>query len=69
MSLRDRFLRYVQIYTTSDPFAQSYPSTARQWDLLRVLRDELNAIGARDVELTEHGYVLATIPADRKSVV
>lgn len=62
-TLRDRFLRYVQIYTTSDPFSQSYPSTARQWDLLRLLRDELTAIGASDVELTEQGYVLATIPA------
>jgi tripeptide aminopeptidase len=62
-ALRDRFLRYVNIYTTSDPFSKTYPSTERQWDLLRLLRDELTSIGAAEVVLTEHGYVLATIPA------
>jgi tripeptide aminopeptidase len=61
--LVDRFLRYVQVYTTSDPFATTYPSTARQWDLLRMLQGELTALGAAEVTLTEHGYVMATIPA------
>lgn len=61
--LVDRFLRYVQVYTTSDPFATTYPSTARQWDLLRMLHGELVAMGAADVVLTEHGYVMASIPA------
>jgi tripeptide aminopeptidase len=61
--LLDRFLRYVQVYTTSDPFSKTYPSTERQWDLLRMLHAELIALGAADVVLTEHGYVMATIPA------
>lgn len=58
-----RFLRYVQIDTRSDAHSPTTPSTPGQWNLLRVLRDELEQLGAADVALTEHGYVLATIPA------
>ena len=62
-ALRERFLRYVKIHTTSDPYAKSYPSTERQWDLLRLLKTELTELGAHDVVITDHGYVMATIPA------
>jgi tripeptide aminopeptidase len=62
-TLLSRFLRYVQVHTTSDPNSDTTPSTPGQWDLLRMLADELRALGAADVTLTEHGYVLATIPA------
>lgn len=58
----ERFLRYVRVDTRSDPDSTSYPSTAKQLDLLRLLRDELAALGL-DVELDEHGYVFATVPA------
>ncbi len=58
----ERFLRYVRIDTQSDEDSPSYPSTAKQLDLSRMLIDELRAIGLSDVELTEHGYVLATLP-------
>jgi tripeptide aminopeptidase len=58
----DRFLRYVQIDTQSDHFSETRPSTERQLDLSRLLRDELAALGLDDVELTEHGYVFATLP-------
>ena len=58
----ERFLRYVRIDTQSDEESPSYPSTAKQLDLSRMLIDELRAIGLSDVELTEHGYVLATLP-------
>lgn len=61
-----RFLRYVQIDTESDASSPTSPSTPAQWDLLRVLEQELQAMGAQDVVLTEHGYVLATIPATTK---
>ena len=61
--LLDRFLRYVRIETRSDPHATSCPSTSCQWDLARLLEAELRALGAQDVRLTQHGYVLATIPA------
>jgi tripeptide aminopeptidase len=61
--LLDRFLRYVQIDTRPDPASPTCPSTPVQWELLRLLQRELQELGAADVELTEHGYVLATIPA------
>jgi tripeptide aminopeptidase len=64
--LLERFCRYVQINTRSDPDSPTSPSTAGQWDLLRLLESELKAFGARDVRLTEFGYVLATIPATTK---
>ena len=58
-----RFLRYVQIDTRSDEQSPTTPSTPGQWDLLRLLQQELLALGLTDVLLTEHGYVLATLPA------
>lgn len=61
--LLQRFLRYVQIDTRSDAHATTTPSTPGQWDLLKLLRDELVGLGATGVTLTEHGYVIATIPA------
>jgi tripeptide aminopeptidase len=57
-----RFLRYVRIDTQSDPHSSSYPSTVKQLELSRLLVEELRAIGLTDVELTEHGYVIATLP-------
>jgi tripeptide aminopeptidase len=61
--LLQRFLRYVQIDTRSDSHSESCPSTPGQWDLLRLLADELREIGASDVTLNAHGYALATLPA------
>ncbi len=58
----ERFLRYVRIDTTSDQDSETYPSTARQRDLGEVLERELREIGLEDVELSEHGYVFATLP-------
>jgi tripeptide aminopeptidase len=58
----DRFLRYVRVDTQSDPDSTTYPSTAKQLDLSRMLAEELRQIGLGDVVLTEHGYVLATLP-------
>jgi tripeptide aminopeptidase len=59
----ERFLNYVKIDTQSKEDSDTYPSTPGQWDLLRLLVDELREIGLDDVELDEHGYVFATIPA------
>lgn len=61
--LLERFCRYVKIDTRSDGHSETTPSTPGQWDLLRLLERELREIGASEVELTEPGYVLATIPA------
>src|SRR5690606_39766488 len=60
----DRFLRYVQIDTQSDPTSSSCPSTEKQKNLGKLLVDELLAMGISDAHLDEHGYVYATIPAN-----
>jgi len=59
----DRFLRYVAVETTSNEESDSQPSSACQLDLLRMLADELNAMGVK-AELDEWGYVMATIPSN-----
>ncbi len=58
----ERFLRYASIDTQSKEDSPTYPSTAKQFDLLRLLEGELRAIGLADVTLDEHGYLFATIP-------
>lgn len=59
----DKFLRYVAVETTSNDDSDSQPSTACQLDLLRMLADELNAMGVK-ATLDEWGYVMATIPSN-----
>ena len=61
--LLDRFLRYVSVETTSDENSGTQPSTEKQLNLLRMLRDELQSLGIQ-AELDEHGYVMATIPSN-----
>jgi tripeptide aminopeptidase len=58
-----RFLRYVTYDTQSDADSDTYPSTAKQLELLRVLRDELEQLGLDDVRMDDNGYVTATLPA------
>ena len=59
----DRFLRYVSIDTQSDENSESQPSAAKELDLLRLLRDELVALGV-EATLDEYGYVMASIPSN-----
>jgi len=63
-TVAERFMRYVQIDTQSDPESKSYPSTEKQKDLSRLLVVELQEMGITDVVLDEYGYVYATIPAN-----
>lgn len=60
----DRFVRYVQIDTQSDPYSDTFPSTEKQKDLSRILVQELLAIGVSDAYMDEHGYVFGTIPSN-----
>ncbi|HVG40115.1 MAG TPA: peptidase T [Chitinophagaceae bacterium] len=60
----DRFMRYVQIDTQSDPLSQTHPSTEKQKDLSRLLAEELKGLGLADTHMDEWGYVYATIPAN-----
>lgn len=61
--LEERLVRYARIDTQADASSTTSPSTAKQYDLLRPLADELRELGAQNVELTAYGAVLATIPA------
>ncbi|HAC40764.1 MAG TPA: peptidase T [Rikenellaceae bacterium] len=59
----DRFLRYVSVDTQSNEESESQPSAVKEWDLLKMLRDELQALGV-EVTLDEYGYVMASIPSN-----
>ncbi len=61
--LLDRFLRYVSVDTQSNEESESQPSAAKELDLLRMLRDELLAMGV-EATLDEYGYVMATLPSN-----
>ncbi|CAN5713505.1 peptidase T [soil metagenome] len=63
-TVTERFLRYVQLDTQSDPNSDKHPSTEKQKDLSCVLAEELLAIGLKDAVTDAYGYVYATIPAN-----
>ncbi len=63
MKALERFLRYVKIETTSSETSGTSPSSEKEFELARLLRDELSSLGLVDVFLDEHCYVYATIPA------
>jgi len=65
----ERFMKYVQVDTQSDPASSSQPSTEKQKNLSRILVQELIEIGISDAELDEYGYVYGTIPATSKKNV
>lgn len=60
--LRDRFLRYARVHTTSDPHNPHTPSTDRQFDLARMLEGELRDLGLEDVRLDDHCNLVARLP-------
>ncbi|RNF40135.1 peptidase T [Planococcus salinus] len=62
-TLIERLVRYAKIDTQSDFTSTETPSTAKQWDLLRELEREMNAIGLEEVEVDEYGYLFGTLPA------
>jgi tripeptide aminopeptidase len=59
-----RFLRYVKIDTQSQEGQTTVPSTAKQLDLARLLADELKALGAAGVRISDTGIVYARIPGN-----
>ena len=61
--VKARFLRYIQIETTSDETRGACPSSQGQWTLARMLVDEMKALGIQDARVDEHGYVYGTVPA------
>ena len=61
--ISDRFLRYVSVDTQADPESDTQPSAAKELNLLKILCDELNAMGV-EATLDEYGYVMASIPSN-----
>lgn len=73
MRAYERLLNYVKIYTTSDEESTTVPSTARQFDLAKILVEELKSLGVADARVDDKCYVYGTIPAtagyeDKKSI-
>lgn len=61
--IKERFFRYIKIDTQSDENSETFPSTKKQYDLLNLLNKELQEFGLKS-EVDEHGYVMATLPAN-----
>lgn len=63
MTVLERFLNYIVVETTSDPYAESFPSTKSQLDFGHTLMEEMKKLGLTDVTQDEYGYVFGTIPS------
>ena len=64
MDIVERFLNYVKFDSQSDENSETVPSSAKQWNIARYLKDELEAVGLEDVVLDDMGYVYATLPSN-----
>ena len=63
MRAYERFLNYAKVNTESADGTGKSPSTDGQWDLARLLVEELNALGMKDAKVSEFGVVTAVLPA------
>lgn len=63
MKVEERLLKYVSYWTTSDEECRQIPSSEREFELGRVLEQELNELGLEKVVLTDHCYVYGLLPA------
>lgn len=63
-NMLDRFLKYVKIDTRSDELSESYPSTAKQLDLSREMKKEVEELGLSNVKMEEYGYVTGLLPSN-----
>ena len=62
--LKNRFLKYVSIYSESIPFVDEFPSSERQWDIAKYLFEELKSIGLEDVSIDDNAYVMGYLPSN-----
>ena len=69
MNIIDRFLKYVSFDTQSADETGKTPSTDKQWELARYLKEELEQMGLQEVVLDENGYLYATLPANTDEAV
>ena len=63
-NVAEKFLTYVKIDTQSDRYSKTTPSTKKQLNLAKLLVKELKALKLENVTLSEHGYVMATLPSN-----
>ncbi len=64
--LKNRFLKYASMYSTSDPASDATPSSERQWEIANLIKTELEEIGMSDVSIDDKSYVMATLPSNRE---
>ena len=69
MDLVERFLKYVSFDTQSDENSETTPSSPKQMVFAKYLQGELTTLGFEDVDLDEHGYLYATLPANTEKAV
>jgi len=69
MRVEERLLKYVSYWTTSDEECRQIPSSERQFELGKVLEQELRDLGLEKVTLTDHCYVYGLLPASLLSVL
>jgi len=62
--ITNRFIKYVQIDTESDPNNPAFPSTEKQWNLAHVLVEDLKSIGMENITLDDNCYIMATLPSN-----
>lgn len=67
MSVQEKFIKYVQIDTQSNPTTGEHPSTKKQFDLSKILVEELKALGLKDARMDEHAYVYASLRANAEN--
>lgn len=65
MRVEERLLKYVSYWTTSDEECRQIPSSERQFELGKVLEQELRDLGLEKVTLTDHCYVYGLLPATK----
>lgn len=62
--LTQRLIKYAKVYTRSNPYSETIPSTENQFDLAKILVEECKEMGLQDVEMSDVGIVTATLPSN-----
>ena len=65
MKVSERLLKYVAVHTKSDDDSESVPSTKRQFDLAKMLVEEMKKIGIADAHVDDMCYVYGSVPATK----
>ncbi len=65
MKAYERMLNYVKVWTTSDSSSETVPSTSRQFDLAKILVEEMKELGIEDAHVDDKCYVYGTLPATK----